>query len=121
MQIQHGNGVHTWAEEEVTAFVSLINRKLGDDKQLSYLLPIPPDNPNALFPAMMDGVLLCKLLNIVRRAASPPACDTRFAPHPLAQLFHTLHRCALPPLPRAPHPRPSRRRSPIRSTSARST
>ena len=54
--------VHSFAEDECTAFIEFINTKLGDDPMVSYLLPLT--EISALFEAMSDGVLLCRLINL---------------------------------------------------------
>jgi len=72
-QIKKDNIVHSFAVEECVAFVNHINRKLGHDPQLKYLLPLDTSNVHSLFTAVSDGVLLCKLVN----EAVPETIDER--------------------------------------------
>ncbi|KAL1519075.1 hypothetical protein AB1Y20_003342 [Prymnesium parvum] len=73
LQQKKDNVVHSFAMDECLAFVNHINRKLGNDPQLKYLLPISTKDVSALFPAVSDGVLLCKLIN----EAVPETIDER--------------------------------------------
>ena len=59
MQDRKGHIVHSFAKEECLAFVNHINRKLGDDPECAYLLPLSVDDVGALFSSVVDGVLLC--------------------------------------------------------------
>ena len=68
---KEGGVVHSFAEDECTAYVDFVNAKLGDDPKLAYLLPI--DVPSELFSATFDGVLLCRLINL----AVPETIDER--------------------------------------------
>eukprot|EP00118_Oscarella_pearsei_P009946 m.58830 g.58830 ORF g.58830 m.58830 type:complete len:614 (+) comp34835_c0_seq1:1589-3430(+) len=54
---------HSFAEEEALAFVDWINFQLSDDPDLAEVLPIKGDDHLALFPALHNGILLCKLIN----------------------------------------------------------
>ena len=73
MQQKKDNTVHSFAVDECTAFVNHINRKLGGDKSLSYLLPLSTDDVSSLFRSVTDGVILCKLIN----EAVPETIDER--------------------------------------------
>ena len=64
LQVKKDHTVHTFAHEECLAFVNLINRKLEGDPDLAYVLPIPTDDVTELFKSIIDGVILCKLINI---------------------------------------------------------
>ena len=54
---------HSYDLEEARAFSLHVNKHLGADPELSYLLPLSPEG-QALFEACTDGVLLCKLVNV---------------------------------------------------------
>ncbi|CEP00842.1 Calponin-homology (CH) domain-containing protein [Plasmodiophora brassicae] len=60
----HGQsgGVHSFSQEEMTAFAEHINNSLANDADLSYLLPIDTTGQQ-LASAVTDGVLLAKLIN----------------------------------------------------------
>ena len=53
------HAVHSFAEEECSAFCAFINSRLGSDTDLAHLLPL--EKPGALFEAVSDGMLLGKL------------------------------------------------------------
>jgi hypothetical protein len=53
---------HSFSEEEKLAFCDWINYQLEDDADLRNCLPISEDG-NALFEALYDGLILCKLIN----------------------------------------------------------
>lgn len=55
--------VHSYSEEERIAFAEHINNCLRQDQDLQSVLPIDTASPTALFDAVKDGVLLCKLIN----------------------------------------------------------
>ncbi|KAK0152950.1 Plastin-3 [Merluccius polli] len=52
-----------WSKEERFAFVNWINSALEKDPDCQHLLPMDP-NTEALFRAMGDGVVLCKMVNL---------------------------------------------------------
>uniref|UniRef100_A0A8C5CKZ6 Plastin-3 n=1 Tax=Gadus morhua TaxID=8049 RepID=A0A8C5CKZ6_GADMO len=54
---------HSFSEEERFAFVNWINSALEKDPDCQHLLPMDPTT-EALFGAMGDGVLLCKMVNL---------------------------------------------------------
>lgn len=54
--------VHSFADEECTAFADFVNTRLHGDKLLDHLLPI--QSSEQLFAAVQDGMLLCKLINV---------------------------------------------------------
>ncbi|XP_028991550.1 plastin-2 [Betta splendens] len=54
---------HSYAEEEKVAFVNWINKALEKDADCKHLLPMDPDT-DALFSAMGDGIILCKMINL---------------------------------------------------------
>eukprot|EP00474_Spongospora_subterranea_P000513 CRZ00971.1 hypothetical protein [Spongospora subterranea] len=60
----HGNsgGVHSFSQEEMSAFSIHINQVLADDPDLKYLLPIDT-NDQDLAKKVHDGVLLSKFIN----------------------------------------------------------
>lgn len=64
-------GVHSYSEEETSAFTEHINNCLSHDKDVSPLLPMNP--VDGLFRSVSDGILLCKLIN----AAVPETIDVR--------------------------------------------
>lgn len=53
---------HSFSEEEKLAFVDWINFQLENDPEMSSRLPISEDGL-ALFSAMDDGIVMCKLIN----------------------------------------------------------
>ncbi|KAL3624616.1 Fimbrin-5 [Castilleja foliolosa] len=63
---------HTISASEKASYVSHINSFLAEDPFLKKYLPIDPST-NALFELAMDGVLLCKLINV----AVPGTIDER--------------------------------------------
>jgi hypothetical protein len=71
MQDKKGNVVHSFATEECAALIEFINTKLAHDSKLSYLLPMK--DITELFSACVDGVLLCRLINV----AAPETVDER--------------------------------------------
>jgi hypothetical protein len=60
VNVEGGSGQHGYTEEETEAFSDYINSTLQDDPDLKEVLPIKGD---ALFTAVKQGVLLCKLIN----------------------------------------------------------
>ncbi|XP_068181536.1 plastin-3-like isoform X2 [Antennarius striatus] len=54
---------HSISEQERFAFANYINSSLEKDLDCKHLLPIDP-NTGALFKAMSDGILLCKIINL---------------------------------------------------------
>lgn len=64
-------GVHSYSEEETSAFTEHINNCLHHDKDVAPLLPMNP--VDGLFRSVSDGILLCKLIN----AAVPETIDVR--------------------------------------------
>uniref|UniRef100_A0A7N6FIR4 Plastin-3 n=1 Tax=Anabas testudineus TaxID=64144 RepID=A0A7N6FIR4_ANATE len=53
---------HSISEQERIAFANYINSCLANDPDCKHFLPINP-NTEALFKAVTDGILLCKLIN----------------------------------------------------------
>ncbi|KAF3693560.1 Plastin-3 T-plastin [Channa argus] len=53
---------HSISEQERFAFANYINTTLKNDPDLKHVLPINPST-EALFKAVADGILLCKLIN----------------------------------------------------------
>lgn len=53
---------HSYSDEEKVAFADWVNQSLSHDPDLKERLPIPEEG-DALFRAVGDGVLLCKLIN----------------------------------------------------------
>ena len=84
MQVRKDNIVHSFDEEECTAFVEFINGKLGDDADLAHVLPITEISD--LFSAVADGTLLCKLLNV----AVPETIDERAVNFGARSTFHFI-------------------------------
>lgn len=60
-EISSTGTTHTIGEEERHAFANYINVSLKDDEDCKQL-PINPET-NALFSALTDGIILCKLIN----------------------------------------------------------
>ncbi|TRY91337.1 hypothetical protein DNTS_030143 [Danionella cerebrum] len=54
---------HSYSEEERFAFANWINTALEHDADCKHVVPINP-NTNALFKAVGDGVVLCKMINL---------------------------------------------------------
>jgi len=58
--------LHTYSHEEVSAFAEHLNHTLGDDPDLTYLLPIDASAGSLdLFEKASDGVLLAKFVNMI--------------------------------------------------------
>ena len=53
---------HSFSEEEKLAFVDWINFQLDNDPDVKHKLPIE-EKGDALFKAVNDGIILCKLIN----------------------------------------------------------
>ncbi|KAK5865223.1 hypothetical protein PBY51_016404 [Eleginops maclovinus] len=54
---------HSISEQERYAFANYINSSLAEDPDCKHVLPINPET-EALFKAVSDGVILCKLINL---------------------------------------------------------
>ncbi|XP_019939399.1 plastin-3-like isoform X1 [Paralichthys olivaceus] len=54
---------HSISEQERYAFANYINSSLEKDPECAHVLPINP-NTEALFKAVSDGILICKLINL---------------------------------------------------------
>ncbi|KAK5897484.1 hypothetical protein CesoFtcFv8_010543 [Champsocephalus esox] len=54
---------HSISEQERYAFANYINSSLAEDPDCNHVLPIDPET-EALFKAVSDGVILCKLINL---------------------------------------------------------
>uniref|UniRef100_A0A3Q3W9F2 Plastin-3 n=1 Tax=Mola mola TaxID=94237 RepID=A0A3Q3W9F2_MOLML len=54
---------HSISEQERFAFANYINSSLEKDPDCKHVLPIDP-NTGALFKAVADGIVLCKLINL---------------------------------------------------------
>nr|XP_043896906.1 plastin-2-like [Solea senegalensis] len=54
---------HSISEQERFAFANYINSSLETDPDCAHVLPIDP-NTAALFKAVADGIVLCKLINL---------------------------------------------------------
>lgn len=67
-----GSVVHTYAQEEMSAFAEHINYVLGEDPDLSYLMPVETEGMD-LCTKISDGTLLCKFIN----EAEPNTIDMR--------------------------------------------
>lgn len=72
--IQHKghSGVHSFSQEEMTAFSEHLNYVLGDDADCKHLMPIDTEGID-LCEKVSDGVLLCKFIN----KAVPDTIDMR--------------------------------------------
>eukprot|EP00633_Aureoumbra_lagunensis_P001983 CAMPEP_0197286376 /NCGR_PEP_ID=MMETSP0890-20130614/1799_1 /TAXON_ID=44058 ORGANISM="Aureoumbra lagunensis, Strain CCMP1510" /NCGR_SAMPLE_ID=MMETSP0890 /ASSEMBLY_ACC=CAM_ASM_000533 /LENGTH=789 /DNA_ID=CAMNT_0042754655 /DNA_START=78 /DNA_END=2447 /DNA_ORIENTATION=- len=76
LTVQHGeaNSQHSWSSEEMMAFTEVVNSRLGDEPKLNAYLPVANiEGSTALFEACADGVILCRLINLV----DPDAVDDR--------------------------------------------
>jgi len=69
--------LHTFSQEEMSAFAEHMNYVLGDDKDLAYLMPIKPEGLDLCFK-ISDGCLLAKFINV----AVPDTIDYRVINHP---------------------------------------
>lgn len=67
-----GSILHTFAQEEMTAFAEHLNYVLGDDKGLKHVMPIETEGMD-LCTKIKDGVLLSKFIN----CACPDTIDMR--------------------------------------------
>lgn len=67
-----GSVVHTYAQEEMSAFAEHLNYVLGDDKDVKYLMPVDTEGID-LCTKIEDGVLLAKFIN----EAAPDTIDFR--------------------------------------------
>jgi len=65
-------GVHSFAEEEMSAFSEHLNQCLGQDKDLKHLLPIETKGMD-LCKKVKDGLILAKFINV----AVPETIDER--------------------------------------------
>ncbi|KAJ8606273.1 hypothetical protein CTAYLR_010313 [Chrysophaeum taylorii] len=69
LTVQHGaaNSQHSWSTEETMAFTEVVNSRLAGDSMLADRLPIETNGgqSTSLFDACADGVLLCRLINLV--------------------------------------------------------
>ncbi|XP_069008748.1 plastin-1-like [Embiotoca jacksoni] len=63
---------HSYSDEEKVAFVNWINKALAKDPDCEHLLPMNPDD-RSLFTSVLDGVLLCKMINL----SQPDTIDER--------------------------------------------
>lgn len=54
---------HSFSKEERYAFTNWINTALEKDTDCSHVLPMDP-NTDALFTAVGDGIVLCKMINL---------------------------------------------------------
>ena len=61
---KEGDTVHSFAQEECAALVDFLNAKLANDETVDYLLPMV--ELADFFEGFSDGVLLCKLINLVQ-------------------------------------------------------
>ncbi|KAH0785115.1 fimbrin [Histomonas meleagridis] len=84
-------GEHAYPQEEVTGFVNYLNQELGEDPALQHILPIDPEG-DALFTAVQDGILMCKLVNL---AAPDTIHDKVIALPPKLNQYKILENCTL--------------------------
>ncbi|KAA6403905.1 MAG: putative Ca2+-binding actin-bundling protein [Streblomastix strix] len=62
---QQESSMHTYAEEEKTAYVEFINQNLIGDPELANKLPINSEG-NDIFEIMKDGLLIMKMVNFIK-------------------------------------------------------
>lgn len=62
IQVKGASGLHSFSQEEMTAFAEHLNNILADDPDLQYLLPVDPSGIE-LAEKVGDGVLLAKFIN----------------------------------------------------------
>lgn len=72
IQVKGASGLHSFAQEELSAFAIHISNCLAGDEDLAHLLPIQPDGLE-LCEKVYDGMLLCKFIN----CAVPSTIDER--------------------------------------------
>jgi len=72
IQVQGHSGMHSFSEEEMSAFAEHMNQSLKDDKDLKHLLPVETKGTD-LCRKVYDGLLLSKFINI----AVPGTIDER--------------------------------------------
>jgi len=72
IQVAGHSGVHSFAEEEVSAFSEHLNQSLKDDPDLKHLLPIETKGLD-LCKKVKDGLLIAKFINV----AVPDTIDPR--------------------------------------------
>ena len=76
--ISAADTTHSFSEDETIAFADWINYALRDDPDVKDKLPIDTSSTTALFDAVKDGVLLCKLINSsVKDTIDPRAINTK--------------------------------------------
>jgi len=63
--------LHTFSQEEMSAFAEHMNYVLGDDKDLAYLMPIKSEGLDLCFK-ISDGCLLAKFINVAVRDTIDP-------------------------------------------------
>jgi plastin-1 len=72
-----GTGYHTFSNEETKSFADIISFSLQGDADLADLLPIDSET-DALFGAVGNGILLCKMINnAVPGTIDPRAINTK--------------------------------------------
>jgi plastin-1 len=83
IQVQGHSGMHSFSEEEMSAFAEHLNQSLKEDKELKHLLPIETKGTD-LCRKVYDGLLLSKFINV----AIPGTIDERALnkPKPPAKL-----------------------------------
>jgi hypothetical protein len=57
--------MHSYAEEEKTAFVEFINQQLAGDADLRGILPVDSATDD-IFKVVRDGILLSKMVNVAK-------------------------------------------------------
>jgi len=72
IQVKGHSGVHSFSEEEMSAFAEHLNQTLKDDKDLKHLLPVETKGTD-LCKKVYDGLLLSKFINV----AVPQTIDER--------------------------------------------
>jgi hypothetical protein len=59
------NALHSYLEEEKTAFVEFINQQLSDDPDLKGVVPVDSASDD-IFKVVHDGILMSKLINVAK-------------------------------------------------------
>ncbi|KAK2957438.1 putative actin bundling protein [Blattamonas nauphoetae] len=62
------NSLHSYSEEEKTAFVEFINNQLAEDPDLKDVLPVDSSGED-IFKVVHDGILLSKMINCAKEGA----------------------------------------------------
>jgi len=86
-------GQHSYSGDEVRAFASYINQVLSTDPDLKNVLPLDHQDHGHFFNTLRDGVIICKLLNVIKPGLIDPRhISLRNSVHHIAQNVNTALR-----------------------------